>query len=64
MDHAISVSIPRLPTVVIEDDIDRQAMREHADSNFSSRVMAERYVQVYEQIIASHKKPTPAAQCS
>jgi glycosyltransferase involved in cell wall biosynthesis len=46
------------------DEIDRKVVRDHVDSNFSARVMAQRYVQVYEQIIASQKKAAPTAQRS
>jgi glycosyltransferase involved in cell wall biosynthesis len=42
------------------DEIDREAVRNHVDRNFSARVMAQRYVEVYEQVIATPKKASEA----
>lgn len=38
------------------DEIDRDQTRLHVERNFSSRVMAERYAQVYEKVIAMSKE--------
>lgn len=46
------------------DEFDREVVRNHVASNFSARAMAQRYVQVYEQVIATHKRAAPAAQRS
>ncbi len=36
------------------DEIDRGAVRRHMERNFSVRVMAEKYVQIYRQLITMH----------
>ena len=50
--------IPRI------DEIDRNATREYIERNFSSRVMAEKYVKIYKLVIANAKgttkRPFPA----
>lgn len=43
-------SIPRI------DEIDRETTRLHVERNFSARVMAEKYTQVYEKVIAMSKE--------
>lgn len=35
------------------DSIDRRACRDHVASNFSSRLMAERYVEAYKEVVAA-----------
>jgi len=37
------------------DKIDRDAVRKHIERNFSARVMAEKYVQLYWQASAMHR---------
>jgi glycosyltransferase involved in cell wall biosynthesis len=44
--------IPRI------DEIDRNATREYIERNFSSRVMAEKYVKIYKLVIANAKGTT------
>ena len=49
--------IPRI------DEIDRSAMRQHAEDHFSARVMAEKYMRIYQQVICAGKvtsKPVDA----
>ena len=41
--------IPRI------DEIDRQAARQHVERNFSVRVMSEKYVKIYSQVIKTAK---------
>ncbi|MFL5703385.1 MAG: hypothetical protein ACJ8AG_11250, partial [Ktedonobacteraceae bacterium] len=43
-------SIPKI------DEIDRETTRLHVERNFSARVMAEKYTQVYEKVIAMSKE--------
>ena len=37
-------------------EIDREATRLHVEHNFSAQVMAEKYTQVYEKVIAMSKE--------
>src|SRR5260221_9309070 len=43
-------SIPKI------DEIDRETTRLHVERNFSACVMAEKYTQVYEKVIAMNKE--------
>jgi glycosyltransferase involved in cell wall biosynthesis len=43
-------SIPKI------EEIDREATRLHVEGHFSTQVMAEKYTQVYEKVIAMNKK--------
>ena len=43
-------SIPKI------EEIDREATRLHVEGHFSTRVMAEKYTQVYEKVITMNKK--------
>jgi glycosyltransferase involved in cell wall biosynthesis len=38
------------------EEIDREATRQHVECQFSTQVMAEKYTQVYEKVIAMNKK--------
>jgi glycosyltransferase involved in cell wall biosynthesis len=42
-------SIPKI------DEIDREMARSHVEHNFSARIMAKKYIQVYEKVIAMNK---------
>jgi glycosyltransferase involved in cell wall biosynthesis len=37
------------------DEIDRETVRLHVERHFSAQVMAEKYTQVYEKVIAMNK---------
>lgn len=51
--------VDALPRV---DEIEREAVRQHIERNFSARVMAENYTHIYEQVIAggAHRAPSRA----
>jgi hypothetical protein len=42
------------------DTIDRNAVRMHFERNFSARVMAEKYTEVYKQVIQMNRNVTPS----
>ena len=42
------------------DTIDRDAVRMHFERNFSARVMAEKYTEVYKQVIQMNRNVTPS----
>jgi hypothetical protein len=49
-------SIPRI------DEIDRERTRVHVEHNFSAHVMAEKYTQIYEKVMAINKEASRHAQ--
>jgi glycosyltransferase involved in cell wall biosynthesis len=44
------------------DEIDRETTRLHVEHNFSAQVMAEKYTQVYEKVIAMSKEASEQQQ--
>lgn len=46
--HEMVQSIPKI------DEIDRDTTRSHVERNFSARVMAEKYTEMYEKVIKTH----------
>lgn len=61
--HDVDEMVRFIPLI---DDIDREATRQYIEKHFSSRVMAEKYMQVYKKVIATARGtsarafPTPA----
>ncbi len=60
--HDVDEMVRFIPRV---DEIDHSVTRMHVEHNFSARVMAEKYVKVYKNVIAATKSPpTPAFSAS
>jgi glycosyltransferase involved in cell wall biosynthesis len=51
--HHLDEMVQFIPRI---DEIDRETTRLHVERNFSARVMAEKYTQVYEKVIAMNKE--------
>lgn len=41
------------------EELDRNAVRAHVEQNFSARVMAQKYIEIYQQVIAMKAQNTP-----
>jgi glycosyltransferase involved in cell wall biosynthesis len=53
--HDVEEMIRFIPRI---DEIDREATRAYVERNFSARVMAEKYVKIYQRVIAESKGAT------
>lgn len=51
--------LERIPHI---EEIDRAATRQHVEENFSARVMAHRYLKIYQQIIEQQRKSMPVQE--
>ncbi|QBD79898.1 glycosyltransferase family 4 protein [Ktedonosporobacter rubrisoli] len=56
--HNLDELIEHIPRIA---EIDRGTLRPYVDQRFSARVMAENYMQVYEQVIQSRRQAQPQA---
>ena len=55
--RTVDEMVERIPQI---DTIDRNAVRMHFERNFSARVMAEKYTEVYKQVIQLNRNVTPS----
>jgi len=46
------------------DELDRNAVRDHVEQHFSSHIMAQRYTEIYQKVIALNEQPDPSAKAS
>jgi glycosyltransferase involved in cell wall biosynthesis len=55
--HTVDEIVERISQI---DTIDRDAVRMYCERNFSARVMAEKYTEVYKQVIQMNRNVTPS----
>jgi len=55
--RTVDEMVERIPQI---DTIDRNAVRMHFERNFSARVMAEKYTEIYKQVIQLNRNVTPS----